>query len=427
MTRIRPFRALRYDPARVDLGRVLVPPYDVIAAEDRVRLYERDPHCAIRLELTRDAADEATTDYAWVREQLESWTREGVLVRDARPALYGLRQTFRTESGAIARRTGFFALLHLEDYAARIVRPHERTLAGPKADRLKILRASKANLSSVFLLYEDPRNELAAAIDEVGARPIADATDEAGTEQRLWAIEASARIAAIERFLAARPLVIADGHHRYETALAYRDACRSANPSSADAPYEWLLVYLANAFAPGTLLLPIHRLVRSAPAPSDAVWRAKLPGWREQRVAIEKAEDVPAALAAELAPHAAAGRVAFAADDRSGVLRVFSRRAERELSVRVIHREVIEGVFGLDANAVRNGAIEYPKSTLQTARDLRRGRGSVALYLNPLTADDVFRVTGAGEVLPQKSTFFYPKLPTGLVFRRLESDAEGAV
>ncbi len=426
MTRIRPFRALRYDPARVELGRVLVPPYDVIAAEDRARLYERDPHCAIRLELTRDAAEEAATDYAYVRRSLDAWVSEGVLQRDARPALYGLRQSFRTEEGGLASRVGFFALLQLEDYAARSVRPHERTLAGPKADRLKILRASRANLSSVFLLYQDPSDTLASSIDEAGTRLLADAQDESGTQQRLWAIEDPARIAQVQEFLAQRPLVIADGHHRYETALAYRDECRTRAKAQADAPDEWLLVYLANAFAPGTLLLPIHRLVRAVAAPTSEQWRARLPGWQEQRVGIEKAEDLPAALAAQLAPHAAAQRVAFAADDRSGTLRVFSRPADAELSVRVIHREVIEGVFGLDPVAVQNGAIEYPKSTLQTARDLRRGKGTVALYLNPLTPDDVFRVTSAGEVLPQKSTFFYPKLPTGLLFRLLESDAEPA-
>ncbi len=423
MSAIRPFRALRYDPARVDLARVLVPPYDVIAAEDRARLYARDPHCAIRLELTRDPAEESRTDYAQVRSQLEAWTRDGVLRRDPRPALYGLRQSFTAEGAAPQSRVGFFALLRLEDYAERVVRPHERTLAGPKADRLKLLRASRANLSSVFLLYEDPSDALAPCIDEPGGSPLAEARDEAGTLQRLWAIEDAARVEQVQDFLAKRPLVIADGHHRYETALAYRDERRAAGECAPDAAHEWLLVYLANAFAPGTLLLPIHRLVREAAAPSEAGWRSRLPGWQQRQIRIESAEDVPAALAQHLAPLAARRQLAFAADDGSGTLRIFSRPAGEELSVRVIHREVIEGVFGLDADAVQHGAIEYPKSALQTARDLRRGRGTAALYLNPLSPEDVFRVTEAGEVLPQKSTFFHPKLPTGLVFRTLESDA----
>jgi uncharacterized protein (DUF1015 family) len=162
MTRIRAFRGLRYDPARVDLAKVVVPPYDVIAAEDRETWYERDPHNAIRLELTRDVRSEATSDYAEVRRTLDAWQREGVLIRDPRPSIYGLRQEFRAPDGRDHVREGFLALLHLEDYESGIVRPHERTLAGPKADRLKQLRAAEANLSVVFLLYEDRENAVAA-------------------------------------------------------------------------------------------------------------------------------------------------------------------------------------------------------------------------------------------------------------------------
>jgi uncharacterized protein (DUF1015 family) len=422
MTEIRPFRALRYDSARVDLSRVIVPPYDVVAAEDRSGFYERDPHNAIRLELTRDVADEATTDYRHVRETLEAWIAERVVTRDPEPALYPLRQTFTGPDGARRAREGFFALLRLEDYARRIVRPHERTLAGPKADRLKLLRAARANLSVVFLLYEDREHAIAGFVrDAVERESVGTARDESGAEHRLARLSDAAAIRAIERFLADRPVVIADGHHRYETALAYRDERRaSGNGSGPDAPHEWLLVFLANAYAPGTLLLPIHRLVLKGALPTEAGLRELLPGWESREVAIDAPEQLPELLARHLEP--LRDRHAFAADDATGRLRIFSRpRGDGELTVRVIHREVIEGVFGLDEAAVRAGAIAYPKSALQTARDLRAGRGAVALYLNPLTAEDVFRVTAAGEVLPQKSTFFTPKLPSGLVFRSLDA------
>jgi uncharacterized protein (DUF1015 family) len=425
VTRIRPFRALRYDAARVRLADVLVPPYDVIAAADRELFWARDAHNAIRLELTRRVEDEAKTDYAEVRRTLEAWQREGVLVRDERPAFYALRQSFRGPDGKAHVRDGFFGLLHLEDYASRRVRPHERTLEGPKADRLKMLRATRANLSSVFLLYEDREEELlrrlAPALD---AEPLASAQDEAGATHRLARLDAPEAVEALRAFFAARPLVIADGHHRYETALAYRDEQRAARPGGGDdAPCEWILAYFANAFAPGTLLLPIHRLILRGRAPSDAEWTARLPGWRCESVPLAGPDELPGLLATRLAPLRES--FAFAADDASGRLRVFSRprgqgAGASELSVRVIHREVIERVFGLDERAVREGAIEYPKSALQTALDVRAGRGVVALYLNPLAPDDVFRVTAAGEVLPQKSTFFYPKLPTGLVFRSFE-------
>jgi uncharacterized protein (DUF1015 family) len=417
VTAIRPFRALRYDPARVSLSRVLAPPYDVVAPEDRGVLYDRDPHNAVRLELTRDVADEAATDYAELRDTLASWRRDGVLVRDRRPSIYPLRQPFVAEDGGRGTREGFFAELRLEDYARRIVRPHERTLEGPRADRLKVLRAARANLSPIFLLYEDRGNALAGRFDAAFAAPIASAEVDAGTLE-LARVDDGPLLAEVCAHLAERAVVIADGHHRYETGLAYRDELRRAG--AGDGPHDWILAYFANAYAPGSLLLPIHRLILKGAPPTDAAWRERLAGWQRRDVRIDAPEAIAALLREELEPLAA--HHAFAADDASGMLRVFwrPRGSDAELTVRVIHREVIGGVFGLDETAVAAGAIAYPKSAVQTARDLRQGRGATALYLNALTAEDVFRITEAGEVMPQKSTFFHPKLPTGLVFRVLE-------
>ena len=415
MTTIRPFRALRYDTSQVELSNVLAPPYDVVAAEDRGVLYERDPHNAVRLELTRDVADEATTDYAELRETLAAWRADGVLMRDDTPALYPLRQPFEAPDGTRGTREGFFVRLKLEDYERRIVRPHERTLAGPKADRLKVLRAARANLSPVFLLYEDRDDGLAGRFDAAFAQPIATAKDAIGTTE-LARVDDPALVDAVCAHLAERPVVIADGHHRYETALAYRDERRAAGDGEGE--HEWILAYLANAFAPGSLLLPIHRLVLKGAAPTASEWSERLPGWQQREVPIPSAEAIPELIASELEP--LAGGHAFAADDASGVLRLFWRDRDDELTVRAIHREVIDGVFGLDEEAVRGGAIAYPKSAAQTARDLRAGHGVTALYLNALAPGDVFAATEAGEVMPQKSTFFFPKLPTGLVFRTME-------
>jgi uncharacterized protein (DUF1015 family) len=384
MTIIRPFRALRYDPARVELSRVLAPPYDVIAADERHHLYDRDPHNAVRLELTRNVAEEATTDYTAVRETLDGWRNEGVLALDEAPSLYGLRQPFVSPDGSQGTREGFFGLLRLEDYERRIVRPHERTLAGPKADRLKVLRAARSNLSPVFFLYEDRESTLPRHFAATFDAPIASASEASGSIQ-LTRLSDPDATGAVADFMADRPVVIADGHHRYETALAYRDACRVH--SGDEGPHEWILAYFANAYAPGSLLLPIHRLILKGAPPTENAWRERLRGWEQRLIPVEGAESIPDILRAE----------------------------------RMIHREVIDGVFGLDEEAVREGAIAYPKSAGQTARDLRAGHGAVALYLNALTPEDVFRVTAAGEVLPQKSTFFHPKLPTGLVFRLLEA------
>jgi uncharacterized protein (DUF1015 family) len=431
VTDVRPFRALRYDPARVDLDRVIAPPYDVVTPEERAFYWTRDPHGAIRLELTRDVGAEAATDYRDVADSLSAWQREGVLRRDPLPALYALRQRFEGPDGAVHVREGFFAALRLESYERRVVRPHERTLAGPKADRLKLLRATRANLSPIFLLYEDPDRALTGLLAErLDAGPAAVARDPSGVEHRLVAIADPAPIAQVCRFLAERPVVIADGHHRYETALAYRDEQRAGaagegHGPAVEAPFERVLAYFADAYAPGSLLLPIHRVVREVPAPDDAGWRARLPGWEERRVRCPDAQEIPALLAEHLAP--LADRQAFAADDGSGVLRIFSRtrRDAGEIGTRVLHAEVLGGVFGLDEVAVRDGAVAFPKKALEAAREVREGRGTVALYLNPLHPEDVFRVTAAGEVLPQKSTFFHPKLPTGLCFRLLDAEDAG--
>ncbi len=415
MTDLLPFRALRYDPARVNVSEVLAPVYDVVAPEDRSRLWDSHPHAAVKLELTRDAAEEATTDYHDVAERLAEWEAEGVLVRDEAPALYVLRQRFEAPDGRQLARLGFFAALQVEDYANRVVRPHEKTLAGPKADRLKILTATGTNLSSVFMLYEDRDQKLEAVLETaLEGDGVVTATDTAGVVNELAVLRDPGAIAEVCRFMAPRPVVIADGHHRYETALGFHAS--DGRPGS-----NRLLAYFANAYAEGSLLLPIHRLVREAAPPSDEQWAAlESGGWTLTRVASAAPEQMHEVLKTSLEP--LAGRYAFAADDGSGTLRVFSKAAGAELSVRVIHDEVLGGVFGLDEAALREGAVAFPKSTIQVARDLARGKGTVAIYLNPLTADDVFQVTEAGETLPQKSTYFAPKLPTGLLFRPLEAD-----
>jgi uncharacterized protein (DUF1015 family) len=422
MTNARPFRAVRYDTAKVDLSRVVVPPYDVVAVDERESFYKRDPHNAIRFELTRNAADEAAADYAEVRETLTAWRRAGILIRDDEAGYYVMRQRFTAPGGGTLERVGFFAELGLEDYSTRVVRPHERTLAGPKADRLKLLRASRANLSPVFLLYEDRGQVLADALASAFERaPITNAEDDAGVYYGLARLIDPETVELVRTFMAERPVVIADGHHRYETALAYREERRrAADASEPGAPYESTLAYFANAYAPGSLLLPIHRVIRKhilAASPDDAGWNERLPDWRRKVVPLPGSDAVADLLKTHLEP--LAGKPAFAADADDGCLRIFWREEELgdEIMVRIVERDLLAGVFGLDEAAIREGAVSFPKSAERAAREVRAGDGRLVLYLNPLSPDDVFRVTGEGEVMPQKSTFFYPKVPTGFVFR----------
>lgn len=428
MTVVRPFHGLRYDTKWVDLSQVIVPPYDVIAADERDSFFDRDPHNAIRFELTRDVADEANADYASVRETLNAWRASGVLLRDETPTYHVMSQRFKGPSGEPLERIGFFAELGLEAYENRVVRPHERTLAGPKADRLKLLQAAEANLSSVFLLYEDRADELGpllaqALVEDV----IGHAVDGAGVEYTLAGLRNPAAIDRVQGFLAARPSVIADGHHRYETALEYRRLQIERAGDDPAAPWQSTIAYFANAYAPGSLLLPIHRVIRERPAPRETEWRVRMPGWTVEPLAAVPPDAIEALLAEQLAP--LAGLPAFVAASSDGrLLRIHRSEAlGDELMVRILESEVLQAVFGLDGEAIRGGAVGFPKSAERAARELESGQGTVALYLNPLSPDDVFRITARGEVMPQKSTFFYPKVPTGMVFRDHRDGAENGL
>jgi uncharacterized protein (DUF1015 family) len=425
VTVVRPFRAVRYDPERVDLSNVIVPPYDVIARDERAGFFDRDPHNAIRFELTRDAADEATTDYAHIREDLDAWLASGVLLEDVESAFYVMRQRFQAPDGRLLERVGFFAELGLAEYDELVVLPHENTLDGPKRDRLRLLKATRANLSSVFMLYEDRDEELSDLLaSALESAVLGTARDDAGVEYTLASITDPSAVAAVQSFLAARQVVIADGHHRYETALAYRRECRAEEEAGDAEPGAGsTLAFFANVYAKGSLLLPIHRVVVGASMFDEA----KLPDWKCESVDVEPdGSNVAELLSSHLG--ARAGHPAFAADDGSGILRIFWRDVllGDELMVRTLERDVLGGVFGLSDSDIRGGAVSFPKSAVRAAEEVRGGSGGVALYLNALDPDDVFRVTRAGERMPQKSTFFSPKVPTGLVFRVHDETGSGA-
>ncbi|MAI80298.1 MAG: hypothetical protein CL917_15220 [Deltaproteobacteria bacterium] len=427
MTVVRPFEALRYDLKQVDLSNVIVPPYDVVADDERDAFFERDPHNAIRFELTRDAADEATTDYAHLAELLTKWRQSGVLIKDDGPGYYVMKQSFESPEGTALERIGFYAELGLAEYEERQVMPHERTLAGPKADRLKLLKAAQANLSSVFLLYEDGKEALTAYLASAfgpEGEILGSATDDAGVHYELARLSDPEALSAIESFMSDQSCVIADGHHRYETALEYKRQRRmEAKFGENEEPFDSTLAYFANAYAPGSLLLPIHRVVSHRAVPSTEEWESALPGWARQEVKAEgDAGEVAAKAMALLDEHK--GKAAFVADQANGSLQVFVRNEPlgEALLVRLIEGEVLGRVFGLDTDDIRAGEVRFPKSAERAALDVRQGKGTVALYLNPLQPEDVFRVTREGEVMPQKSTFFYPKIPTGMVFRVYEDN-----
>ena len=405
MTEVRPFRALRF--AR-DPGPRIAPPYDVISAEERER-FAAEPENVVHLTLPPGA--EGARDYAAAAETLRRWLEQGVLERDATERLYTLSET--TTSGSVRR--GIFGLLRLADYGAGVVLPHERTMPGPKRDRLLLTRATRANLEPLLFLYDDREGKTAPLIDLAAeAAPLASCRGPDGTGLELHALEAAGATRALLGFLAERPVVIADGHHRYETMLRYRDEVRGAGEpvrgageplgGAADpqaAPHEYVLAYLVNAFDPGTEVRAIHRVLTGRVADPEQTCRRC--GFSLERLDATLGADQLLAMLGERA----ASAQAFAIVTPEGGWLATRPRGER-LDVELLHEELLPEL---------GGELSFDARPARTLERVRSGQAALGILLNPLPAADLFRVVEAGALLPQKSTYFSPKVPSGLVLR----------
>ncbi len=394
MAVVRPLAGWRYDPARVgDIGQVLAPPYDVITPAEQAELYARSPYNVIRLILPREAERGATA-----ARTLREWIDAGILRPDPEPAVYLYSQQFSLPDGSTRRRDGLLCRLRLEDFASGVVRPHERTLPGPKADRLAILRATGANLSAIFGLYDragEPVRELLG-----GAALGAPLVDVSGWHQ-LWRVTDSAAIARVQAALAQESIIIADGHHRYETALAYRDE----QPGNEAA--EYVLAYLANMEEEGVVILPTHRLVRGPLRVDGPTLEARL----REAFALEPLDP---------RRRRSAGEIDCVLPDRPLRLRAGpAARARlgdlppvlRELEVELLRRAILEPILGAGAEE-----LDFTHEDDEALAAVTDGRAAVAFLVNPPSMAQVRQVCLAGEVMPEKSTYFYPKLATGLVF-----------
>ena len=391
MADVRPLAGLRYDPARVgDVADVIAPPYDVITPDEQQALYARSPWNVIRLILPREAERGASA-----ARTLRAWVDDRVLVRDAAPALYFYSQEYGLPDGSRRRRDGVLCRLRLEAFDRGIVRPHERTLPGPKADRLRILRATGANLSAIFGLYAR-RGEAARDLLDLNVRdaPLLDLRG----GHRLWRVTDPARIARFVDALANETIVIADGHHRYETALAYRDEQRGNEAA------EWVLAYLANMEEEGVVILPTHRLVRGPIRPAAEVLAGVAPWF-----------DVVAANGPRQA-----GEIDFVVPGRRERLRARPGAQDalanvpaaiRRLDLAVLHELVLGRVLGLGVDR-----LDYTHDDADAVARVERGEFAAGFLLNAPTIAQVRDVCFAGELMPEKSTYFYPKLASGLVF-----------
>jgi uncharacterized protein (DUF1015 family) len=407
MLAIQPFRGIRYDVGEAGLPKVLAPPYDVIAPVYRDELYARDERNIIRVILNRTPGE---AGYAEAGETFRRLLREEVLVQESEPALYLLEQSFLLE-GATRRRYGVLARFRAEDPARRVILPHEQTRPEAREDRYRVLLATRANFSPIFLMFPDPGHRFAQmTFEAMSAAPWLRYTDDAGTGHRLWVVREAGTIERFQGLLGGTKAYIADGHHRHATALRYRD---ETGPDGA-----WTFGYFTPMEAPGLVVLPYHRLLTEGPSLTEA--RRRL----AERFRLTPVDDVAAAAGAVAASQA---ERAFALVEPGGGAVVAEARADAEsllppgaapclraLDTFFLHHAVLGPLLGVD-----EGAVRYVHSQAEAEEALRLRACRLAILLRGTPVRQVVEVAEAGESMPAKSTFFHPKLPSGLVIHPL--------
>ena len=425
MAHIRPFRALRYNPDVVgDLKKVVSPPYDVISPEQQTLLHLQSPYNATHLDFNN-----AEDPYAAAAQTFQAWLSQHVVQPDPEPGFYCYTQEFTLKDGQHYRRTGLFTALQVEDFESGVIRPHERTFERAKKDRLALLKACQAHLSSIFCLYAGSDWSLEDTLQDELAQPAGvEITDDAGVTHRLWPITNPTAIADISARLADEPLIIADGHHRYETALQYRRERTAETSTSEDEPFQYVLAYLTNAEDAGLTILPTHRLIQQTRLPSPTSLQAVLKrDFRIARYAPAQRETFLNALSAP-GPERRIGCVMAGAehywllsfDDRV-THGLSASEAMRALDVTVLHDVIFERFLGLPPD-VQKQAVSYTSDDDEALQRVAAGESQAAFLLRSTTFEQIKQVCEGGETMPQKSTYFYPKLLTGLVFYHLEQE-----
>ena len=424
MPEIVPFKGILYNSQLLENASGLIcPPYDVISEELQQQLYASSPFNAIRLELPLES-----DPYAAAASRLGEWLRDGELHNDPVPAIYPYFQTFQDSESNSHTRRGFFSAMRLYEFAEKKVLPHEKTLSGPKADRLNLFRKTKTNISSIFGLYAD-EDKTADDLLKVFANthePIVDALFQ-GVQNQLWRITDPVLIEPIQQSLLQRTVYIADGHHRYDTGVNYRNECAAANPShTGTEPYNFILTYLANIYDEGMLIFPIHRMVHSLDGFDAAALKARL----QEFFTVTELQDRAALktfLEHEQSSYAygvvTAGNVYGISlnTDPSPLLDPARPETLKRLGLVLLHDLVLGQLLGISPEAMATQSnLLYVKDDREVFDAVAAGRIQVGFVVKPTTVDQVLAVSETGEVMPQKSTFFYPKLMTGLLFNPLD-------
>lgn len=436
MADVRPFPAVRYNPEKVGKpDDVIAPPYDIIDEEEEKRLYERHPHNVVRLILPdkKRGHPEAEDDYRSARLYLDEWLQSGVLARDEE-AYYVTAQEF--EYGDALTRWGILAAVGLEEYDRRVVIPHEATMDGPKEDRFRLMEACRANLSPVFCCYFDPEKKIAGLIGKaVSEKPVLEVTEKNGVRTRMWKLSDPGAVSEIKAAFADKKLYIADGHHRYETCLALKHKMMRENPDVEDAPWMRTLMYLVDFEDPGMVIRPYHRAVKHLKGMSAQEFLDSLDEffhktmlyinpWRDGQEARERARSMLAKASVDgpaFALIAAGDEHAYILVPKSGAQELLEDMEEplRNLDASVLKRLAFEEILEISEADLREGkVIMYDPDWREIWKAVRKKGWAIGFFLNPVKPRQVKDIAEAGLIMPQKSTYFYPKIPSGLVIHR---------
>ena len=441
MASIYPFRAWRYNLAAVRLDDVVTQPYDKISPAMQQAYYQRSPYNLVRIILGLPElfdAERGESVYSRAARDFKAWRAQGVLVQEKDPCIFAYSQQFRVPgSGEMKQRRGFIALGKLHDYADGVVFRHEHTLSGPKSDRLNLLQATHAHFGQIFMLYSDPAGSVERILYDGAGPAEVEIADEYGVLHRLWRVSDPAAIRLLSTAMDDKKLIIADGHHRYETALHYCKDHAPASPartehSTSELPHPAfpeaaVMMTFVNMDSDGLVILPTHRVVHSLAGFDPAAFPAET----EEFFAVEKLPEADAH--ACLRVLAAQQGAAFVAVLGSGAYMLRAKpetcaplladlpEHQRRLDLSHLHSIVLDRLLGLDAEKVRAQTnIRYLRDAAEAVDQVRRGEANVAFLTNPVPMEQLREVAFAGSIMPQKSTDFYPKLLSGLAIYALE-------
>ncbi|MFA5832550.1 MAG: DUF1015 domain-containing protein [Bacteroidota bacterium] len=424
MATIRPFRGIRYNQMKVNISNVVAPPYDVISPEQQNGYYDKDVHNVIRLILGREE-----DRYASAATTYEQWQASDVLLRELTPSIYPLVQTFKTTEGKEVRRKGFIALCHLEEFDKKIVLPHEKTLSKAKEDRFKLFKATKSNFSQVFSLYSDAEKKIDAYLNPVHSTfPVIDVEFESVRNQ-LWQISDVSVIENIAALMEPKQVLIADGHHRYETGLAYRDLMRSQNPNHTGKElYNYIMMFFTNLDDEGLVIFPTHRVVHSLPNYDGSALVATLQQHFDVQVyptpdmMMNALKQYPKFAYGFVSKHSSKFFVASLKDPSTLNTLVPENLPQevKSLDVVLLHNYILRNLLGISQEAQEKKLnIHYIQNVHECVDEVASGASQIAFFVNPTRIEQVRDVTKSSNTMPQKSTFFYPKLISGLVFNKM--------